>query len=142
MSIATEIQRLQTAKNALKTAISAKGVEVPSSATLDTYYSYVQQISQGPTLQWVTFNSNDDISGLNVYGIKGLADDLANNSFGGDITFTANRTTVDCLISSCYSHTYDYNDNVELVFADIGCSDYYTLGTATAASTLQLLIYN
>ncbi len=47
MSIATEIQRLQTAKSSLKTAIEAKGVTVPSSATIDTYATYVSQISGG-----------------------------------------------------------------------------------------------
>ena len=47
MSIASEIQRLQTAKTDIKTAIEAKGVTVPSSATIDTYDDYVSQISGG-----------------------------------------------------------------------------------------------
>lgn len=47
MSIATEISRLQTAKADIKTAIEAKGVTVPSNATLDTYDDYVSQISGG-----------------------------------------------------------------------------------------------
>ena len=47
MSIATEITRLQTAKADIKTAIEAKGVTVPSSATVDTYDDYVSQISSG-----------------------------------------------------------------------------------------------
>lgn len=47
MSIATEITRLQTAKSDIKTAIEAKGVTVPSSATIDTYDDYVSQISGG-----------------------------------------------------------------------------------------------
>lgn len=47
MSIANEISRLQTAKADLKTAIEAKGVTVPSSATIDTYDYYVSQISGG-----------------------------------------------------------------------------------------------
>lgn len=49
MSIATEIQRLQTAKADIKSAIEAKGVTVPSSATIDTYDDYVSQISGGLT---------------------------------------------------------------------------------------------
>lgn len=49
MSIASEIQRLQTAKSDIKTAIEAKGVTVPSSATIDTYDDYVSQISGGLT---------------------------------------------------------------------------------------------
>lgn len=47
MSIASEISRLQTAKSDIKTAIEAKGVTVPSSATIDTYDDYVSQISGG-----------------------------------------------------------------------------------------------
>ena len=47
MSIATELQRIETAKANLKTQIEAKGVSVPSTATIDTYATYVQQIPQG-----------------------------------------------------------------------------------------------
>lgn len=47
MSIQTEITRLQTAKADIKTAIELKGVNVPSSATIDTYDDYVSQIVTG-----------------------------------------------------------------------------------------------
>ena len=47
MSIATEISRLQTAKANIKTAIENKGVTVPSNALLDTYNTYIAQISGG-----------------------------------------------------------------------------------------------
>lgn len=47
MSVATEIQRLQTAKADLKTAIEGKGITVPSSTTLDGYATLVGQISSG-----------------------------------------------------------------------------------------------
>lgn len=47
MSIATEIQRLQSAKTSLATAISNKGVTVPSSTKLDGYASLVNQIETG-----------------------------------------------------------------------------------------------
>lgn len=47
MSIATEISRIQSAKTDIRTAIEAKGVTVPSSATIDTYDTYVAQISGG-----------------------------------------------------------------------------------------------
>lgn len=47
MSIATQIQRLQTAKADIKTAIKNKGVTIPSNATIDTYPTYVSQISGG-----------------------------------------------------------------------------------------------
>ena len=61
MSIASEISRIQQAKADIKTAIEAKGVTVPSSATIDTYDDYVSQISGGggvePTYRWT--NSGD-----------------------------------------------------------------------------------
>lgn len=47
MSIATEIQRLQTAKADIKTSIENKGVIVPPTATLDKYSDYVDQITVG-----------------------------------------------------------------------------------------------
>lgn len=47
MSIATEIQRLQTAKADIKTAIEGKGVTVPSSTKLDGYASLIDLIQQG-----------------------------------------------------------------------------------------------
>lgn len=49
MSIASEITRLQNAKADIKTAIEAKGVEIPSNATLDEYSDYVEEISTGIT---------------------------------------------------------------------------------------------
>lgn len=46
MSIATEIQRLQTAKADIKTAIENKGVEV-GNGTIDTYAEKIGEISSG-----------------------------------------------------------------------------------------------
>ena len=51
MSIASEITRLQGAKDDLRTAIQAKGVTVPTTAKLDDYDTYVQSISTTPNLQ-------------------------------------------------------------------------------------------
>lgn len=47
MSIASEITRLQQAKADIKTAIENKGVTVPSSATLDAYDGYIDDIPSG-----------------------------------------------------------------------------------------------
>ena len=44
MSIATEISRIQSAKADIKAAIEAKGVTVPSSATIDYYGTYINNI--------------------------------------------------------------------------------------------------
>lgn len=46
-TIAENLSRIQSAKTDIKEAIEAKGVTVPSSATIDTYADYVSQISGG-----------------------------------------------------------------------------------------------
>lgn len=51
MSIASEITRLTNAKNDIKTSIENKGVEVPSSAKLDEYYNYIDEIEDGLEIQ-------------------------------------------------------------------------------------------
>ena len=97
-----------------------------------------------PTLQWVEFNSGDDISGLDVYGVSGNAYDLSTTFNGGglEIAFDFSRNRVECNISTCYNNTYATSDNVELVFSNVGCSDYYSPSpVTTAASTFKLLIY-
>lgn len=75
MSIASEISRIQQAKADIKTAIQAKGVTVPSSATIDTYDDYVSQISGGggvePTYRWTNSgatycDNNGDMQQLQI----------------------------------------------------------------------------
>lgn len=66
MSISSEIQRLENAKTAIANAIEAKGVTVPSYATLDEYASYVSQISQSEAAAY-RFN----ISQSNWYSYSG-----------------------------------------------------------------------
>lgn len=47
MSISSQINRLSSAKDAIKLAISGKGVTVPTTTKLDGYASLVSQIPQG-----------------------------------------------------------------------------------------------
>lgn len=47
MSIASEITRLQSAKADIKTSIEGKGVSVPSTAKLDEYAGYIDEIETG-----------------------------------------------------------------------------------------------
>lgn len=47
MSVADEISRLTSAKAAIRTAIQAKGVTVPSSVGLDNYADYIDDIQSG-----------------------------------------------------------------------------------------------
>lgn len=63
MSIATEIARLQDAKTSIRNAIASKGVSVPTSAKLDTYASYIDDISGGtvPTTT-IQYDGRSDIN--------------------------------------------------------------------------------
>lgn len=47
MSIASEVERLESAKSDLKSALESKGVAVPEGAKLDAFPALVQQISVG-----------------------------------------------------------------------------------------------
>lgn len=69
MSIASEIQRLQGAKDDIKTAIQAKGITVPASAKLDTYDTYIAQIDGGGGVTPVASKDVDflDYDGTVVY---------------------------------------------------------------------------
>lgn len=60
MSIASEISRLQQAKADIKDAIEAKGVPVPSAASLDVYDTYIAQIQTGTarTIKVVAFSGS------------------------------------------------------------------------------------
>nr|DAE33631.1 MAG TPA: hypothetical protein [Caudoviricetes sp.] len=49
MSISNEVDRLKSAKTALRAAIEAKGVSVPESSTIDSYAEYVAAIPNGVT---------------------------------------------------------------------------------------------
>lgn len=98
--------------------------------------------SQPQTLQWVTFSNGDTIpSDLDIYGVKGNAEDLSNSLTSW---FTPSRTNVDIDINGCYSETVSQSDDVELIFSEIGtCSDYYNLESEQVVygGSIQLYIY-
>lgn len=66
-TIAENLSRIQSAKADIKTAIEAKGVTVPSSATIDTYSTYVSQISGGGG--GIPMPSNLSAATLNNFGL-------------------------------------------------------------------------
>lgn len=95
------------------------------------------------SLKWVTFNSGDDISGLDIYGVKGIASDLSSTFVSDDIQFLPSRTNVECSIGYCYSEIFGQNDEVELIFSELGCNDYYnSTATTVGGGTIQLYIYD
>lgn len=95
MSIATELTRIQQAKADIKSAIEAKGVTVPSSATIDTYDDYVSQISGGGG------------SSADTEALKGLIDrslttiDIPSGVTSiGDYAFYSCQKLTSCTVSS------------------------------------------
>ena len=104
------------------------------------------------TLQWVTFSNGDTIpSDLQIYGIKGIVDDLSRVFYMDDDIYVedAGRNKYNVIIGGyttpCYSeYSIVSNTSVEYIFSNIGCSDYYTVSSKTIANMsndIQLYIY-
>lgn len=116
MSINTEIQRLNQAKEAIRQAIEAKGIQVPYFARLEDYSQYIEQIQPQPeptgqpfdeiwiiptdentiTINNIAYNQPQDASG-NILSMESLTYDEERNiwilklsgdlyHFAGDIT--------------------------------------------------------
>lgn len=105
--------------------------------------------SQPQTLQWVTFSNGDTIpSDLQIYGIKGIVNDLSRVFYYYDEDIyveDAARNKYNVIINTCYGE-YDIisNTSVEYTFSNIGCSDSYTVSSRTInnmSNDIQLLIY-
>jgi hypothetical protein len=97
MSIASEITRIQSAKNSIKAAIEAKGVTVPASASIDTYADYVSQIScGGGSYKWVATYTGGITSSAECNSTSAIR--------GGEINLTNLESVVigDCVTSIGY----------------------------------------
>ncbi len=113
----------------------------------------VYSASTQPTLQWVTFSNGDTIpSDLQIYGIKGVVNDLAKVFiYDDDDIFVedAGRNKFNVIIGGYNTICYNEdgilsNTSVEYTFSNIGCSDSYTVSSKTIANMsndIQLLIY-
>ena len=105
-----------------------------------------------PTLQWVTFSNGDTIpSDLQIYGIKGIVNDLWRvfSDYSDDILFEPTRKKYNAIfggfLNPCYNEVDILsNTSVEYTFSNIGCSDSYTVSSKTIANMsndIQLYIY-
>ena len=103
-TIAENLQRIETAKSDIRTAIIGKGVDVPSGDTIDTYAAKIVSISTGTTLklkdiQSASYTANGSYSILPDSGYDGMAKvDVEVNvpqkeEQGKTITITSNGTT-------------------------------------------------
>lgn len=97
-----------------------------------------------PTLQWVAFKDGASMTGYKIYGIKGNTDDLTypfERKPNIEVHYDYNNNYYVVNIGNgCYTNTYG-NEDIELVFSNLGCSDYYTVnGQAYNWNNIYLLI--
>lgn len=103
-TIAENLQRIETAKSDIRTAIIGKGVDVPSGDTIDTYAAKIGSISTGSTLklkdiQSASYTANGSYSILPDSGYDGMAKVNVEVNVphkeeqGKTITITSNGTT-------------------------------------------------
>lgn len=113
MSIQSEVDRIGTAKNAIKNAIEAKGVSVPIDASIDDYAEKISEIPTGGgkySLTWLGDYGPAWLRGT-TYHDAGEVIILGNGSVTGGYYFTAvgddsaNYTLVECAVA--YTYTSD-----------------------------------
>lgn len=96
--IATEIARIQQAKDDIRTAIQAKGVTVPASAKIDTYNTYVAAIQTGgggggnlttlnvtPTTLAQTLTPTSPVDGWDEVNVSAVTSAIDSNIVAGNI---------------------------------------------------------
>ena len=104
MSVQSEIDRLENAKAAIKTAVEGKGVTVPSATKLDEMAPLIESIT--PTLQSksVTITSNGTTSVTPDSGYDGLS----SVNVTVDVSASAKTCSVDLSVSG-YAYAPSYN---------------------------------
>ena len=99
MSIATELARIQTAKENITRALARIGHEVPSGSTLDEYAQYIDPYTSGHTIEWLDnpnnylrfkFVTDGNVSWQNVKG------DIQYSKNGGSTWTNFNGSVVEC----------------------------------------------
>ena len=112
-TIAENLSRIQSAKTDIKEAIEAKGVTVPSSATIDTYSDYVSQISGGGGTSYET-------------ELMGIID----RKISGSLTIPSGVTSIgDYVFSDCSSLT---SVNIPSGATSIGNSAFHSCSGLTS----------
>lgn len=120
MSIASELTRLQNAKNAITSAIAEKGVTVPSDTKLDGMAALIGQIEQGgkPELirGWLTnISYTTTIYYVDDTGYRILED----QSSGGEIICLKNSIAISA------GHPYEYAESMSMTSGSILEVFYY-----------------
>lgn len=141
MDIASEITRLQTAKADIKTAIEAKGVTVPSSAKLDTYDTYIDQIQTGGNN--VSTATIILPTGTSYYGTVYYIDSNGdiNTSPAGTPTPYGEDWQIVCLCGSMLVYVYDNPPEPGMSDTLPNCTLMYTITMGSRASHNRVSIF-
>ncbi|MBR0062825.1 MAG: hypothetical protein IJP67_01510 [Oscillospiraceae bacterium] len=94
MSIESKIERLQTARESIKTAIRAKGVTVPQATKLDGLAVLIGSIETGTDTSDATASASDILSGRTAYGSSGKLTGTIASKAASDVTASENTVTV------------------------------------------------
>lgn len=103
MSIQSEVDRIGIAKNAIRNAIEAKGVSVPSDASIDDYAEKISEIRSVPVGNSVTIDASNTSSSA-VYCVTY---NVNTESFDGIPLYAANRYDFNASIGSFFIVAYD-----------------------------------
>lgn len=125
MSISSEITRLQNAKASIKTSIEAKGVTVPSSAKLDSYSSYVDQIQTGGGSSKIASVLEGTVTTMNASDFEG-ATAIKQSCFEGITTLTS--VTVPSSVTSVGSWAFKGCTNLTSITFQGSISAWATAG--------------
>lgn len=142
MSIATEIQRLKTAKADIKTAIEEKGIIV-GDGTIDTYAEKIGQISDGGDYEQGYEDGKNSVIDCARYA-KTIAFDSLNHFGKEDLTFNFDVTTT---LSGLLCPRSKEKDNTTVSHLTINClnpvtSVYRTVSANTRDDVLKRLTFN
>ena len=130
MSVQSEITRLNSAKSAIASAISGKGVTVPSNTKLDGMASLISSI-KGESVKNVSCTKTDSLQVFNSYGTSSWSYSSSISLSNGTITLdNASTVTLTRYASSCSTIKGKY------ISASSGTVYYIPLNaTFTEAST-------
>ena len=102
MSIASELTRLQNAKNAITSAIAEKGVTVPTGTKLDGMASLIGQIEQGSKPELISGYLSSAAYGTTIYYMDENGYHKLEDMSGTKITCLKNSIAISA------GHPYEY----------------------------------